>query len=242
MKKVGSQIVVAAVCALLGFLLAYQFKLLNKGTTSVQNTDIIEEINSLKIEKEELLATNKSISDELKALEEAAAKEGEVEAKVKNELDVARMRLGLADVKGPGGEIIITPKNNIFGNSSSDTIKDITENELVYLVNLLWYARCEAISINDIRITPQMGIKNSGPYVVANTDKIDPKKEIVIKVIGDKGKIKAALDFSGTLTYGALAYYKVELKTSDEVIINKSTQSLSMEFLKPVETSEKEAQ
>ena len=61
MKKSTSQIVVAIVCALLGFLLAYQFKLLNKSgknNLNQQNSDIISEIESLKKQKEELVQNN----------------------------------------------------------------------------------------------------------------------------------------------------------------------------------------
>ena len=46
MKKIGSQILVAIVCALLGFLLTYQFKLLtdkNKENVIENNSDILLE-------------------------------------------------------------------------------------------------------------------------------------------------------------------------------------------------------
>ena len=78
MKKIGSQILVAIVCALLGFLLTYQFKLLtdkNKENVIENNSDILLEIENLKKEKKELEETNMSLSEELKKLEEAAAKE-----------------------------------------------------------------------------------------------------------------------------------------------------------------------
>ena len=65
MKKSTAQISIAIVCALLGFLLAYQFKLLSKnndGTTENYNkNDIITEIDSLKKEKEELQNKNNAI-------------------------------------------------------------------------------------------------------------------------------------------------------------------------------------
>jgi len=56
MNKHASQIVVAIVCGLLGFLLAYQYKVLaGKGTTETNyNSDIMAEVENLKNEKEEL--------------------------------------------------------------------------------------------------------------------------------------------------------------------------------------------
>ncbi|MGL5381374.1 DUF881 domain-containing protein [Clostridium sp.] len=238
MKRTTSQIVVSVVCALLGFLLAYQFKLLyNKDKTNlnIQNSNVIAEIDSLKKEKEALVKSNTALSEELKALEDAAAKEGEVEAEIKKQLDSSRMHLGLVDVKGPGITITITPKTNIFGSNANDVSRDISENELVHIVNFLWYARAEAISINDFRITPQTGIKNSGNYIwVGLSGKIDPKDKIEIKAVGDKDNLNTAATFPGSLDYGALQNYTSEIKLSDEIIINKSKQSLKTEYIKPV--------
>ncbi|GAB6170357.1 DUF881 domain-containing protein [Clostridium carnis] len=238
MKKVASQIVVAIVCALLGFLLSHQFKLLNKkdpGNINKQNLNIIEEIDSLKKEKEELTKTNALLSEQLKGLEDAASKEGEVEAKVKKELDNARMNLGLVDVKGPGLILTITPKTNIFGSNANDSSRTISEDEIVHVVNSLKYVRAEAISVNDFRLTPQTGIKNSGNNIwIGTAGKIDPKEKIIIKVIGDKKQLETAVGFAGVLDYNALQNYNSEIKLSDEIVINKTTQSLKTEYIIPV--------
>ena len=54
----------------------------------------------------------------------------------------------------------------------------------------MWYSRAEAISINDFRITPQTGIVLSGNLIkIGSAGQISPKEKIVIKVIGDKGKL-----------------------------------------------------
>lgn len=237
MKKVTSQIFVAIVCAFLGFLLAHQFKLLNEKNNmniSSQNLDIMAEIDALKKEKEELTKENSSLSEELKQLEEAAAQEGDLEAEIKKQLDNARMNLGLVDVKGPGIIITITPKTNIFG-SGTDTSKSISEDELVHVVNSLRYIKAEAISVNDYRLTPQSGIKNSGNGIwIGTAGQINPKEKIVIKAIGDKKSLSVAAEFQGVLDYGALQNYYCEVKENDEIIINKTTQSLKNEYVKPV--------
>ena len=101
MKRVASQLVVAVVCGFLGFLLTYQFKLLNTKdelTNSYENSDILQEVESLKKEKEELEEANATLNEEIKALEDKATSEGELEAEIKKKLDNARMQLGLVDV------------------------------------------------------------------------------------------------------------------------------------------------
>ncbi|MGG7143687.1 DUF881 domain-containing protein [Clostridium nigeriense] len=237
MKKVTSQIFVAIVCAFLGFLLAHQFKLLNekdKMNVATQSLDIMAEIDALKKEKEELTKENSSLSQELKQLEEAAAQEGDLEAEIKKQLDNARMNLGLVDVKGPGIIITITPKSNIFSSNTS-TSRSISEDEIVHVVNSLRYIKAEAISVNDFRLTPQSGIKNSGDWIwIGTSGQIDPKEKIVIKAIGDKQALSVAANFQGVLNYGALQNYYCEVKESDEIIINKTNQSLKNEYIKPV--------
>ncbi|MCR1949719.1 MULTISPECIES: DUF881 domain-containing protein [unclassified Clostridium] len=239
MKRTTSQIFIAIVCAFLGFLLAHQFKLLNeknKSNIATQNLNINAEIEALKKEKEELVKSNNNLSEELKQLEETAAKEGEVEAEIKKQLDSSRMNLGLLDVKGPGIVITITSKNNIFGSNNSTSTRIISEEEIVYIVNSLKFAKAEAISVNDYIITPQSGIKNSGNWIwVGTAGKIDPNDKIVIKAIGDKQILKNAVTFVGVLEYGALQNYNSEVKESDEIIINKTTQSLKSEFIRPVD-------
>lgn len=239
MKKIGSQIVVAIVCALLGFLLTYQFKKLavvNSGNLEYNSADILSEIEALKKERDDLQQNNQILSDELKQLEEAAAKEGEIEGEIKKQLDNVRMQIGLLDVKGPGIIITLTPKNSVFGTNSSQNVKSLSEEEVINLINSLWYANAEAISINDMRITPQTGIKTAGNSLsVGSAGKVDPNGEVVIKAIGDKSKLSYAVNYPGVLDYGALKNYNNDVKSVDDIIINKTTQSLRYEYIKPVQ-------
>lgn len=240
MKISKSQLFVAFVCALLGFLLAYQFKVLsNKNIESnisnYDNSDIISEVETLKKEKEELSETNSKLSEQLKEIEETAAKDGDVGKDIKNQLDDARMHLGVVDVEGPGIVLTITPKTSIFGATTNDDSRDLGEDELVHIVNLLWYSGAEAISINDIRITPETGIKTAGNSIaIGSTGRVYPRDKIVIKAIGEKGKLNVGLSFPGSLDYLALLNYNNDVKTEDDILIGKTTQSLKNDYMKSV--------
>lgn len=241
MNKAASQATVALVCAILGFLLAYQFKVLSKNDNvqdNYSNSNIIDEIESLKKEKEELVTANAELSEELKKFEENVTQEGEVEKEIKNQLDTARMQLGLVDVEGAGIIITITPKTNIFtSNSGSDTSTNLDEKELINIINLLWFSKAEAISVNDFRITPQTGIKSSNNYLwIGSAGKVSPKEKIEIKAIGDKSKLNVGVRFQSdyNLTTGSLASYDVDVKLVDELQIDKTTQTLKNDYIKPV--------
>ena len=213
MNRAVSQVVVAAVCALLGFLLTYQFKELNSansGNIDYNSSDILSDIENLK--------------------------EGEVEGENKKQLDNARMQLGLLDVKGPGLVVTLALKNSVFGTNGTQNVNTVSEEEIVNLINSLWYAGAEAISINEMRITPQTGIKTAGSSIsIGSAGRIDPNSEITIKAIGDKNKLNLAVNFPGVLDYGALKSYSSDVKQSDDITIVKTTQSLRYEYIKPVQ-------
>ena len=239
MKKALPQIVVALVCAVLGFLLTYQFKQLNmanNGSIHYDSADILSEIEILKKEKEDLQKNNEILSEELKMLEDAAAKEGEIEGEIKKQLDNARMQIGLLDVRGPGIVITLTLKNSVFGTNGTQTINTVSEEEIVNLINSLWYAGAEAISINEMRITPQTGIKMAGSSIsIGSAGRVDPNSEIVIKAIGDKNNLNIAVNYPGLLDYGALKSYNSDVKQIDDITIVKTTQSLRYEYIKPIQ-------
>lgn len=240
MKKIYSQIAVAIVCALLGFFLSYQFKLIrNKEKTTKENNisqsaDILAEVEQLKTERDEAKKQNEELQVQLKKIEDEATVSGNVDKEIKKELDNIRMITGTIDVKGPGIVLHIIPKKDIF-TTKSETIAMLDETDLVHIVNSLWYAGAEAISINDFRITPQTGIKNSGNVInIGNEGRVDPKQEVVIKAIGDKVKFNGTLNFAGTLEAGALISYQKDIVPTDDVIINKSVKGLNTNFILPV--------
>lgn len=235
-KKIYNQLVVAFVCALLGIFLAYQFKLLNaKDKNSLDGktdtTDIMSEVEGLKKEKEQLQTQNNKLYEELKTIEENAAKDGSITNEMKNQLEKSRMILGTTDVKGPGIVLTLTTKSSVFSPNESDYI---TDDELIHVVNLLNYSGAEAISINDIRVTPQTGIKAASNYIwIGNNDRVSPKDKIVIKVIGDRTNLEGGLNFVGALDYGALARsYDKKISPESEIKIPKSTQKITTDSIK----------
>ena len=88
MKRHKSQVAVAIVCSLLGFLLAYQYKelALNKKVQSgdYSNSDILDEVESLKKEKKQLQETNDELNKKLTDLEQQAVN-GNVEQEIKKQ-------------------------------------------------------------------------------------------------------------------------------------------------------------
>ncbi|MGL5647724.1 MAG: DUF881 domain-containing protein [Clostridium sp.] len=241
MRRVVSQVSIAIVCIILGFLLTHQLKILTKKDENNYNkNDMITQIEGLKKQKDELEKTNTNLNVKLKELEDAATKNGDVGLEVKNRLDTARMILGLVDVEGQGVEITITPKTSMFSSNNELGSSLVTEEEIVHIVNLLRFTKAEAISINGYRLTPQTGIKNSKNYIwIGNAGQISPEQKITIKAIGDKARLKVALNFPGGIDYGALQNYDCIVEEKDKITIEKTTQNLKTDYLNGIKEEEK---
>ena len=233
MKKISTQISIAFICIILGFLIIYQFK--SAKNSGYNGTDIIAEIDKLKKEKEELSKVQSELTEELKLYEDNVAKETNAGAEIKKQLDNARIELGLVPVVGHGLEITLSKKNTFFGGNFNDSSQNISEVELVHFINLLWYSHAEAIEVNDFRITPQIGIKNSGKFItIGSAGKIDPSEKIIIKVTGDVPKLKKSLSFKMDVELGALKNYDLNIEEKDKLVIDKTTESINAEYIEPV--------
>lgn len=239
MKKLGSQLAVALVCCILGFMISYQFKIINiqgsvSNNTSTENksTDITVEIEQMKKEKNDLETKVNDLQSKLKNYEKSAAGQGDVSNEVLNELKETRLMLGTVDVKGPGIIITITPQEGLFGNNQE---QPVYAKDLVTIVNALNSADAEAISINNTRITMKTGIRDAGSAIYIDEDKISPYDKIVIKVIGNKKLLDGEVNFKGAIP--TFSHCKVEIDKSDNITINKCSNIGKFKYAKPSETN-----
>lgn len=239
MKKIASQLTVAIVCGLLGFMLTYQFQLLNKSEQQIggnvnNNIQITVELEQLKKAKSDLEKSNNDLMAQLKKYEESATNNGDMSRELKNQLDNTRLLLGYTDVEGPGVIISIKPTVDFF---STDVKRQVlTHSDLAYLVNELNFAGAEAVSVNDYRITNQTGMRlsNGDNYILVNEEKVSPSSTITIKAIGNKINLASALEFTGTLTYGNLGFYDITYDKSDNIKIPKYNKVYKSDYIKPI--------
>lgn len=234
MRKVRSQISVAVVCGILGFMLAYQFKILMKqdktfNFTNKNSTDVTVEIEQYKKQKQELEQKVNELQNQIKNYESAAAGKSDTTKNLLKELDDSRTLMGSTDVSGPGITIYLTPDTKLFGNTEDR----ITDKHLVYIVNELRFAGAEAISINDIRIVSKTGIRTAGNYILINDEKISPSTRIVIKAIGDKKLLYDSMSFPEVFS-DFKTICDVKFEKADDISIKKYNKTYKFEYAKPV--------
>ncbi|ADK14130.1 MULTISPECIES: DUF881 domain-containing protein [Clostridium] len=235
MRKVASQISVALVCCILGFMLTYQFRVLMKqdNTLNLNNqnsSDVTVEIEQYKKEKAALETKVNDLQNKVKGYEDAAASKSDSTKNLLDELESSRILTGEVDVKGQGVTIYLNPNGNLFGNSINN---HITDKDLVYLVNELRFAGAEAISINDIRIVSKTGIRTAGNYILINDEKISPSKRIVIQAIGDKNLLYSAMSFPEVFS-DLKTICDVKFEKSDSITIKKYNKPYKFEYAEPV--------
>lgn len=235
MRKINAQISVALVCGILGFMLAYQFKLLMKQDKTINignrnSTDVTVEIEQYKKQKQELEGKVNELQSKIKSYEEAAAGKSDATKTLLKEVEDSRLLTGVTDVKGEGIVIYLTPDTKIFGNNIEE---HITDKHLAYLVNELKFAGAEAISINDIRVVSRTGIRTAGNYILINDEKISPSRRIVIQAIGDKNLLYSAMSFPEVFSdFKTLCDVKFE--KLDDITIKKYNKTYKFEYAKPV--------
>jgi len=92
---------------------------------------------------------------------------------------------GYVAVTGPGVRIVVDDAPN------GDVTQIVRDEDLALLVDGLWGAGAEAISINDQRLTALSAIRNVGPAVHVNSKPVNPP--YTVQAIGDTLTLQADL-------------------------------------------------
>lgn len=229
-KKIDKrQLIIASVLGIMCFLTVYLICIQFKTVDNIDVTELEtmrenelrtaladwkskyeEVITEYEATKEKIQEYNNKIEDDEKA--------GELLA---DDLENAKMLLGLTDVEGAG--VIIT----ITDNSE----KQVDSTDLLDLVNELNSAGAEAISINGQRIVPMTDIFDVNDFVVIKEKRVT--SPYVIKAIGDVTYLQSALSIKkGYLDEHKTNGYTISIKSDEKITINKYDGELKSDYIK----------
>ncbi|MEG2353555.1 MAG: DUF881 domain-containing protein [Clostridium sp.] len=238
MKKYTSKVSIAFVCALLGFMITYQFKIVNNKSgeenLNKNNADIILQNDQLTKQKDEYAEKLEEVEKKLNQYETAAASKDDEGKVLLEQLEMLRNVNGSTDLIGEGITVYITPKAVLLnGTPQGHYIQDL---DLVDIVNELYAGQAEAMSINDIRLRARSGIRTAGNAIVINNLRIDPNKQVVIKAIGNKVLLEAAISFAGNIPELLTKTCDIKWELSDAVKISKSSIPVEeFKYAKPID-------
>jgi len=212
-KSISKNVAITIICLILGLMIALQYRSINynESVSSYQNMReevLKEELIKLQRSNADLRTKLQEMEEELRSYQTAQAGSKEVYDNLQKELDNMRIFAGLTDVKGKG--LIITVEDDFF---------TVIGTDILAIVNELKAAGAQAISINDERYVAMTEIRDAPPYIMVNG--VQMTSPFTIKAIGDPEQLEHSLK----MAYGVIEklddYYKITIKTSDEVIIPK---------------------
>lgn len=194
-KHIG-KVSISVVCVVLGILLSLQFK-------SVKENTLVDDLNSTRVqtmqalldeereENDQLMSQVEDLKKELQTYREAAADASVDEKQVLlDEIAQLQKTAGMTDVVGPGLEVVLNDSTaeNTTGDEANYLIHD---SDVLSVVNELWDAGAEAISLNGHRIIASTEIRCSGAVLTINGRRTSAP--FVIDAIGDTETMLNAL-------------------------------------------------
>jgi len=151
---------------------------------------------------------------------------------LQKEIRKVRVQAGFSDLRGEGILIRMDDNPNDTGNNINfDIVHDV---DLSVIVNDLTSAGAEGISINGKRVISTSEIVCVGPLINVNGEGV--AAPFVIKAIGDKERLAAAVNAPNTYGYKIKNYYGIEVTTleSEYILIPKYNDEIDIKVAKPI--------
>lgn len=160
-------------------------------TTSAQQV-LAEQAVALEAEQAQLQAQLASVEAQLAEIQQSSEGSQTALAQVNAELAATRVAGGLAEVTGPGLVIEIADSRRIVPVGENPANYIVLADDLRDLVNALWHAGAEAITINGERLVATTSVYGVGSSVLVNTAFLSPPFRIEAIGPGELGERFAA--------------------------------------------------
>lgn len=218
------QAAIAFVCVVLGFMLAVQFRT----TQDIRSSIPFQRIEDL---SQRLSQTEKERDILLKQVHEL--RQATETESVSKEVENIKMGAGVVAVSGTGLVITIDDSKRLSKPGENPNLYLIHDEDMLKVINELWAAGAEAISINGQRLIATSEIRCAGPTLSVNNTRYSPPYEIL--VIGEPQTLENSLKMRGgvieTLQFWGIS---VSVKKQDMVQIPAYKGAFRFEYAKPV--------
>lgn len=186
MRVQSGQIAVGLAALLLGLMVAVQFKLRDVVPPPSNTTQLLALLKQADQKRTQL---SQQVAHLHMQLDQRLSREASAR-RLKQELTQDEILAGTVPVKGPGVTVV-------WSNSGAPAAYQITDIDLLLLVNELRAAGAEAISINGQRITAQTEIRSAANYILIN--EAQSQSPFTVKAIGQPSALAGALTLAGGL-------------------------------------------
>lgn len=237
MKSLKAQLSIAAVCIVLGLMLAYQFQnasnILNI-YAGKQIDDLQQQLKDAQTQKQDLENSITDLQKKIDEYEKTASNANGYANSLKSTLDEVRQFAGQTDVEGPGVVITVSPVVSDLGNSLPVTV---SASELQMLINELNACGAEAVMAFDQRIVSTTAIRDmtaDSSIVQINGVSEPTTGPFEVKAIGDPATLEGGL--KTVLVQAFSDYYGIDLKIEQQqkITIKAYNKVVNFKYAKPV--------
>lgn len=235
--KLVMSITIGIACFALMLVMFMQFKVVKQtDITSIETmreSDLRTELSDWKAKYTELTELYDDVTSRIAEYQSESETDEETAQLLQSELAELNEAIGLTDVEGEG--ITITIQDNGGQELPDDMgyVSNISETDLLVIINELFDAGAEAISINDNRIVAMSDIfRIGGAYLQVNSEPI--RSPYVIKAIGDPTYLESAVyNKDGRLTALQEAGHSIQIESSKnrKIQIQKYNGTISTKYM-----------
>ncbi|WP_432774406.1 DUF881 domain-containing protein [Brevibacillus gelatini] len=232
--------ILAIISAIIGVMLAVQLRS-SLHPVHKESRSIAELRTTLQkeLEKHKNLLADISKYNQLYYQYETSLSEDESISVMKEELERNRRLAGMVEVEGEGIVLQVVdapaPQEPILDEHMQVPVVGeytIDDEDLRWLVNILFANGAQAISINEQRLVATSAIRNVGDVIQIDTRTIKPPYEI--KALGEPEVLLSALKLEGVEENFRLANKKVLAEKRDKLLIAANKEPRVIQFMKPV--------
>jgi uncharacterized protein YlxW (UPF0749 family) len=191
---------ITLVLFVMGLFLAMEWR--SERVRSVTETPSSREVYGTAVQRleEEQRGLKKKVAllqKEVQAYQELATMRQSTLGELAAELKLQKMIAGMTPLKGPGIKVVLDDSQRNPAPGENPNLYIVHDYHLRDLVNLLWQAGAEAISINKERVVATTSIYSSGGTIMVNSTRLSPP--FVVRAIGDPEALLRLISDPSTL-------------------------------------------
>ena len=234
-EKIVMALTIGVACFTLMLVMFMRFKVVEQtDITSIENmreSELRVELSSWKEKYNELSARYEETIAKISEYQNEKESDQKTAELLEAELKELEKSLGRTDVEGAGVQIVLT---DMGGTQLTDDVpvKNITQEDLLLIIQILYGAGAEAISINDQRIVAMSDIATVGNSIIKINSENIGSASFVIKAIGNQDYLESALLIKGGYIDQLKELgHKVDVNKVRRLKIEKYTGTISTKYL-----------
>ncbi|TWD83778.1 uncharacterized protein YlxW (UPF0749 family) [Kribbella amoyensis] len=207
------RIMLVVAFTVLGFLLAIAASQNYRSAPAAdkERKDLIARVEQADTRLNDLRGRQTSLADEVRRLQASGLANSDSGAALQQRLDDLELQTGVVAVTGPGLKVVVDDAKN--ADNKEGRLLDV---DLQQLVNGLWTAGAEAISVNGHRLTSLTAIRGAGSAITVDYSSLTPPYTVL--AIGETATLPArfAQSSGGQWVQYLVSNFDVRMTTTTE--------------------------